>query len=796
MSIICMVLSKNIHIWYSLSIYLLCCIFLLTWCSRPWSSSETDEITEISDNKNQDDASVWSWIKKDYYIETEQVSALWSSPFLLKTWKLIWASDVTVSAQIAWRVATIHYDEWWYPTKWAKVITLTDSNKSTLYATQRWRESVEAAELNYASTKVNLDNAYVDLELAVKRAKQQLDVALKDAWIQRLDAQKQLEDLEQQRADSEQQLKDAEQQLADSLESLKDTEQQMKDAEQQRLQAEQTAKTNNPLASGWSAELQLQKFDSDIQKLKFDLETKRDSDDQILEWFIASSKTIKDTIEVLNWDVVDALDRIVWVSVTNERLNDTYEQYLWAKDKMTLRVVEDTMRRMINAQRSLQNITLSIAEIDQLPSTLTWFRVVLDQLDTLLDQMDLMLQQSVTWTWFPQTQLDGLIAQVNWYQSQTLAQSSSITQQINQIESFVRTYKQNQESLEKQIDILVEQRGITEQQLKDVAKNSDIWLERADIWEERTEIATQRTKIAKLRTEIAAQRTAIAARRTAIWLERSELWLQKADIASQNAVDQAQLNLESAQNALRANEKTRDISLASLQNSIEQAKIWYNESLSNQSKFSIFAPISWTIWEILVDSWEEVNAWTPLFTLTSTQDQEVVISLSSAEKDIVTVWSQVVVKIWWKEFEWTVDSISDIADENLLYKTTIYLNEVTDRVWEVATVEIPMNSPFLLVPINYVEMLTSKQWSLWIRNGQEGEKAQVELWKVRWSDIEIHSPLGDDVEIITSPMSNYDRNIHDAKRKPGTQLIQWIDKKENHSQPSILDLWEESWDED
>jgi len=64
-----------------------------------------------------------------------------------------------------------------------------------------------------------------------------------------------------------------------------------------------------------------------------------------------------------------------------------------------------------------------------------------------------------------------------------------------------------------------------------------------------------------------------------------------------------------------------------------------------------------------------------------------------------------------------------------------------------------------------VTMQTTKKWSLWVRNGQEPERVQVDLWDVRGNAIEVRSPVWNTLELITSPMENYDRNIHDAVEK-------------------------------
>jgi len=95
--------------------------------------------------------------------------------------------------------------------------------------------------------------------------------------------------------------------------------------------------------------------------------------------------------------------------------------------------------------------------------------------------MDAVLLNSTSGSVFPQTQLDGLIAQINGLQSQVNGQANGIVSQINGIEAFVTTYVQNQQSLAKNIEILKEQRLITQQQLRDAAVAAEIAANRAEI---------------------------------------------------------------------------------------------------------------------------------------------------------------------------------------------------------------------------------------------------------------------------------------------------------------------------
>ncbi len=705
----------------------MCVMLVLSGCARPWSDTEPKD--GVTDEVVQE--------KKDYFVETKELKDLSGTPTLNKTGKITGKSDVTVTSQSSGRVSRIFYEEWQSPAKGAKVISLADSANLYNFSISRNKESIDGARINYNSNKVNLDNSIVDLQLAVQRAQQQYDIAVKDA-------QKIVQDNEQQLLDTEKQLRDNE------LKRL-DTQQQIKDAEQQRILAEYSARTNNPNDPLWSAKLSLQKFDSDIEKAEFDYQTKLDADKQTLEWFVNSVEVVQTTIKNIFETTLDGVDKILWVTLTNRTNNDVYEQFLWAQDTSTVIEAEASLRALLSYQFQLVSFPLNIDNIDQMSWYLRELENSLDLLDDLLVDIERVLGKTITWNVFPQSQLDGLKAQIDGYQSQVVGQAWSIVQQINAIEWFLATYQQNQDSLAKSIEILKEQRQITEQQLRDASTNAEIAAERADIWGDRTLIAAERSAIGNDRVDISIERTKIA--------------LERANLQAEAAAETARLGLVSAQNALDAANRTKNLSLSTLQNSIDQAQIAYNESLANAWKLSVSAPIAWSIWEVLVDVWEEVSPGTPLFTLTTTNDQEVTITLNSDEKDQIKEWSLVTVRVGDKELWWKIRSISDIADSQLLYKTTIVLNQLSDRLWEIVDVEIPLNSTYVLIPLSVVTMQTTKIWSVRVRNGQEPEQVQVDLGQVRGKNIEIRSPLWEDLELIVSPMENYDRNVYDAKKK-------------------------------
>lgn len=89
--------------------------------------------------------------------------------------------------------------------------------------------------------------------------------------------------------------------------------------------------------------------------------------------------------------------------------------------------------------------------------------------------------------------------------------------------------------------------------------------------------------------------------------------------------------MEGAENTATITQKTKDTTIASLQNSIAQASVSYQEAQHQISKFSIEAPISGVVKDIFVDVGQEVAPGTPLIALSNNQNPEVRISLTEEE---------------------------------------------------------------------------------------------------------------------------------------------------------------------
>lgn len=290
-----------------------------------------------------------------------------------------------------------------------------------------------------------------------------------------------------------------------------------------------------------------------------------------------------------------------------------------------------------------------------------------------------------------------------------------------------------------------------------------------------------RTTVNALQTRVQTQVSAITQQANAIesflstYEQQQESLLNSIQVlraqrqAQQESLEDVSFNadigLEGAQNTYQNTLKTKDTTEIALRNAIQQAQISYNEAVNEQAKLSVEAPIAGTIWEIFVDEGQEVMPGTQLFSLSSIEDQEIEIALTSDEVQLVTEGALVTVVNGDALFSGTLASITRTAGSTLTYKAIVILDETADLIWGVATVQIPIASPYPLIPVKFVTIINQSQGTVTTRNGNTLEQLEVQLGKIRGSSIEIRSTLPASTQIVTSDVSNFDEARNEIQVK-------------------------------
>ncbi len=490
------------------------------------------------------------------------------------------------------------------------------------------------------------------------------------------------------------------------------------DGEQNLLLARDTLENSQYDNLDSSSALQLQSLENNIEKSKLDYEVRLAADEETIEWYKSTLKRDYDTLLIFLVDVIEFSDEILWVTQLNRDENDDFQDFLWVKDNVqrvqSERILEDLIiyrnsQQFNDLDRELQAGNISQQRITEIINEINRGY---ELAKTTLNSLETTLNNSVVSFWqLGETELSGFLSTTNTYQSQLQSNFWTFISFGTTVKSFLRTYQDNQASLWKSIELQEKERDIQLQTLQSSQVSATTWFERTRI-------------------------------------------------SVDDSIADLELQIESAKNTLVNAQKTRDVTLRSMQNSIAQAQIDYSSASNDFDKLTIRSPISGTISSVSIDRWQEVFSGTALFDIVGDRTPEVEISFSSRERDIVSVGSPVFIDIGPDRITGTIDSISDVADQNLNYQSTVVFQSGANIIGNIATVEIPLQTEKMLLPLNIITTKWDDIWLVKTLSGSTFADVRVRMWEVFWEYVEIVSCAKqcEDLRIITSDTSNFDAN--------------------------------------
>jgi biotin carboxyl carrier protein len=235
-------------------------------------------------------------------------------------------------------------------------------------------------------------------------------------------------------------------------------------------------------STGWTTSLQVEWLQKNIEKAKFDYTTKVAADDVTLKNYITTAKNVySDTLNILI-DVIDQADTIVHVKDQQER-NQGYI-YFAGKSDLIKNTVENELRALISKKIQLEQKGNAITE-NNLQEYLATYRIYCDDINHFVTTMkDALTQSIVDSRYLSEQQLAWYIASFGGIQAKANWIIASITAQVNGLQLFVATYKDQQKSLASQITILENDVQVRKSQLDQQSKNSALTLEASNsgVW--------------------------------------------------------------------------------------------------------------------------------------------------------------------------------------------------------------------------------------------------------------------------------------------------------------------------
>jgi hypothetical protein len=338
-----------------------------------------------------------------------------------------------------------------------------------------------------------------------------------------------------------------------------------------------------------------------------------------------------------------------------------------------------------------------------------------DKIKYLLISLEETLNNSIESVWtLSSVTVRSYVSSINIYQWTMQWNYTWFITFNNSVNSFLKTYVSQQESMRKQIEISKSDR--------------EIMLKSIDSWE--------------------------------LWTEISN---QKITTSYDDRIKNLKSQIEIAENSLSNTKKSKEITIRSLDNSISEANISLSQARREYSKLTIKSPISWIIKDISVDFWQEVMNWSPMFSILNNRTPEIVVFFDKEEYNKVKLWDKVYIKSDEKSFSWEITSISSIADENLKYLSTVSFFENLNSMWELVDMSIPLKTDKLLFPINLVTVSKSSIWIVNILKDWEISDVKLELAGVYWDKIEIvkcvdlEEEVCKNLNIILNDVTNFDK---------------------------------------
>lgn len=638
----------------------------------------------------------WSWAveKWNFLIETKTAWNLNNEYALEKSSKIEAASEIVLTSEATWRVENIAVKEGDNVSKWQNLVYLFDNSMNLNTAYKQAILNLDQAKIQYSNQKLALDKNIEDSELALTKLKL-------------------------------------------NYENTK------KNIEQDVIQAKDNLKNSDVNASGSKTSLDVQKIDNSIAKMEFELETLKKSNKDKIDSFISNVNREKDNLNNLLVSVINFGEELY---ATKYPVNKpAYYLYLWAENNTKKTRAEQTLQKLINYKKDTFDWIKLVEKDSEILDFITkieeWYAMMKSFLDDTLEVITSSVSEQ---NYLPETMLTGYHNQVNGYiQSYTSASAWLVAMRSNVV-AFLNTYKDNEASTEKQIDL--------------VRKDK--------------EIALKSYGTSELSSKVA---------------------YEKIMISSQDTISNLELQLKSAETTLINAKKTRDITLQNLENAIKAAELNVEKSSIEVSKLVVKSPISAQVASIDVTVGQTYNMWSQMLKLISTSKRELDVYVTSEDLEKIHVWDKVNIKYRWENFEGEVFSKSNVANETLNYKVKVSLNKDIHLVWGVADVSFKLKSKFPLININSVTVLHSqwnkKIWEINIFKWWKLDKLEVELWDVYGKFIEIKTPLEKDTEIILNDVSNFDSEKFELKKSSQVETNTWKTQESNTWKIEETNTW-------
>lgn len=237
---------------------------------------------------------------------------------------------------------------------------------------------------------------------------------------------------------------------------------------------------------------------------------------------------------------------------------------------------------------------------------------------------------------------------------------------------------------------------------------------------------------------------------------QAQIGYDMALVNSHNTIFSTEVGVKSAETNYETLQKNKNIQISMASNAVSEANLAYQDALSRFNNLSVESPIDGVIWNIMVKVWQEVAPGTPLFTVSSNDQQSIEVYVNADERSYIAQDQFAKIIYDGQEITWTILSVSSVADRNTLYKVSIGFEAEVSLLGDVASVQLPILLPYSVLPLNVVTPISQNKWFIWLYDGTWLQRQDVVLGRVWESYIEILSGLSSWMDVVTTDVSYFD----------------------------------------
>lgn len=439
-------------------------------------------------------------------------------------------------------------------------------------------------------------------------------------------------------------------------------------------------------------------------------------------------------------------DIILWVTDKNKNLNDSYELYLWAKSSDTKTRSESSFQD----SKSLYDTYFKNKNYSTKEKTLETLNNVIklsQKVSELCDNMIAMIDNSITWWAFTQTQLDSLKYNALWTWISTkqsavntikwslISAKNGLTKLVDAINTTKTSIDTQKNSLNKTIDISTTSLA-----------NAKQWYENLKAWNN-TQLDTINWNVSLLQTQL------------------------------ENTIASIKQTRDNVDNSLRIAESNYDSTKAKLnsqrisaKSQIDNAKWWKDLAWIQLNNTSIIAPFDWIITARNVEQGWMVAGWTPVFSIWDKSQLKAKLDINSDNITYLSLGQEAKITRWDLVFSWVVTLISPAADPtSKMFKVEIKLLNPKDNVnlWDYVDVSIKKTKwteKKILVPFSSLLSLWQWDYSVFIIKDWIANVRQVKIWEQNSEYVEVKSWLKEWEKVVinwTLTLQDWDKVTED-----------------------------------